>query len=149
MKRPFSFYLLAIVLLFQGVCGMFGGVSLIHDSTGAGLGMNVPQLHSVFANFFIPGLVLALLLGVLPTLLFFVLILKPNWHWPNRFNLFRNQFWGWTFSLYVGIILIIWIDVQLMIVQEYIILQPVFSLVGLSIVVLALWPSSQKYFLRF
>ena len=146
MKRPVSFYLLEIVLILQVFSGLYGGLSLIFDSSGAGLGMKVAQLHSIFPSFLIPGLVLTILLSLLPLFIFMVLIFQPKWMWPERINLFHNFYWGWTFALYVGIMLIIWIDIQLLVVQEYIFLQPVFSLVGVTIVILVLWPSNRLYF---
>ena len=146
MKKSISVYLLAGILLFQSISGLYGGVALIHDISGRALGMSSNQLHVVFSDFLIPGLFLAFFLGILPLFVFLVLIFKPKWSWPDQLNLLRDHYWGWTFSLYISILLIAWIDVQLMIVQEYNFLQPVFSLVGVTILILTLWPSTQQYY---
>lgn len=113
MRRPFAFYLLALLLFFLGSNGLIGGGLLMLKPDGSLLGMQKGWLDSTpFRNYFIPGLLLFILNGITPMLALFGLLLRSQWKWVNRLNIYRNVSWPWTFALYSGIIAIAWIIVQ-------------------------------------
>lgn len=99
-KRPsVPYYLLIVAVLFQGLSGVGGGVALIADPTGALIGMPVGMLaRSPFDDFFLPGLILLLVLGVVP--------ICVSW------GLWRRRPWAWHGSVFVGASLVVWIAVQ-------------------------------------
>jgi hypothetical protein len=82
--------------------------------------------------------------GLFPLVALYGLITK-NQTWFGWLNIYSNKYWGWTFSVYSGIITNIWIIVQ-QLLAEYFILQTIIAAVGLLIVVLSLMPRVQKYF---
>ncbi|HRX13084.1 MAG TPA: hypothetical protein P5210_15580, partial [Draconibacterium sp.] len=63
----------------------------------------------------------------------------------NSINVYNDKFWGWTYSLYTGIISLVWIISQ-QLLTAYFILQPLIAGVGLLVVIFALMPRVQKYF---
>ncbi len=146
-KKSFSFYLLLVVVGFQSISALFGGFSLITSPNGATLEMPVTFLKDTpFTNFLIPGLVLFFLLGVFPIFILAGLYTLKNWSWPENFNIYKNRHWSWTFSLYLSIMLIIWIDLQIMWVGYGNFIQTLYALVGVLILVVTLLPSNMKYF---
>ena len=144
-KRPFTIYLLAILLGIQSLGGLFGGLALTLSPSGAFLHMPVSALEgSPFPNFFIPGLILLLFLGILPGILAFAVIKQPQWNWAGYFNIYRNVHWSWTYSLYTGIMLAIWILIEIRWIS-YDILQTIYGLVGVLLIILTLLPPNMRY----
>ena len=146
-KKPFSFYLLLVVVGFQSISALFGGFSLITSPNGDTLEMPVSFLKDTpFTNFLIPGIVLFFLLGVFPIFILAGLYTLKNWRWPEYFNIYKNRHWSWTFSLYLAIMLILWIDLQIMWVGYGNLIQTLYALVGVLILIVTLLPSNMKYF---
>lgn len=126
---------------------MFGGIMLLGDTSGSLLQTNPLLLkNSPFSSFLIPGTVLFLLLGVFPGIAFYGMVRKPNWKWAQALSVYKNMHWGWTFTLYTGLMLIIWIDVQIAMIGGGDILQTIYALVGVLITILALVPSVMDRF---
>ena len=143
--RPFI-VILCLLHIILGINGLIGGILLVIKTDGSLLGMKTDWLnHSPFKNYFIPGLLLSLFLGVMPLLTFTGLILERNWKWAKNFNIYRNRHWAWSFSLYTGIISIFWITIQLLLTQ-YFWIQPVILLLGLFIIILTMVPEVMKHF---
>lgn len=146
-KTPVSVFLLAFLLIFTGIGGIYGGYSLTMATDGSKMGMSTEILaNSPFNSFLIPGIILLIFNGILPLLIAWGLFVKPPWQWPELFNLYHKQHWCWTFSLYYGFILIIWINVQIIMLGFSSLLQPVFALTGALISVLTLFPAVFHYY---
>jgi hypothetical protein len=94
---------------------------------------------SPFNSYFIPGLLLLLMNGIFPLVTVFGLVIKNGSQVLNRLNIYKNLYWGWTFAVYSGIITNIWIIVQ-QLMADYFILQTIIAAVGLLIIVVSLLP---------
>lgn len=144
MKRPFAFYLLCTVHFLLGVNALLGGGALILDPSGSLLQLPPGSLDgSPFPDYLLPGFTLFLFNGVFPLFVLVGLIWKPRWEWAGLLNIYPDRHWAWTYSLYSGIVVIIWITVQLLYVPPFI-LQPIFITVGLVILILTLTPGVMK-----
>jgi hypothetical protein len=144
-KRPFTVYLLSILLGFQAVGGLAGGLALTLSPSGEFMHMPLSALdRSPFPNFLIPGLILLFLLGVSPGILAFAVIRQPEWKWAGFFNIYRNVHWSWTYSLYTGIMLAIWIMIEIRWIS-YDILQTIYGLIGVLLIILTMLPSNMQY----
>ena len=144
---PPALYLLFTLVLFQSLGGTGGGSWLLADTSGRLIGFSVSLLdHTPFRSFLIPGLVLFLALGVFPLGLLYPLLKRPNWPWANALNCYRDKHWAWTYSLYLGIMVVLWIDFQILFVGYIHVLQTIFAFVGVSIIVLSLLPSVQRWY---
>ncbi|MCZ7602477.1 MAG: hypothetical protein C4543_01100 [Ignavibacteriales bacterium] len=134
-KKPLTVILLILLMFFQSISGIFGGIGLIIDPSGETLQIPIEWLaDSPFNNYLIPGIILFSFLGVIP---FFVL-----------FGLWRKRFWAWQGSLFIGVILIIWIIVEIIIIgyQHNPPLQFIYGLIGLLIITFTLIPNVKVYF---
>jgi hypothetical protein len=146
LRNRLFIIILCILHIVLGINGTFGGILLAIKPDGSLLGMQADWLNnSPFKNYFIPGVLLSIFLGVIPLLTSIGLIIKVNWKWTNIFNIYRNRYWAWSFSLYTGIIAIFWITIQLLLTQ-YFWIQPVIIFFGLFIIIITMVPGVMKHF---
>lgn len=146
-RKPFAAILLIVTELFISLGGFYGGAMLIADPSGKSMMMDAFLTGNFwFADYLVPGIILLVVNGLLPLLSALGLLLQPGWRWAQALNVIRNMHWSWTFSVYQGLGLVIWISMQLLIVQAYFILQPVYSLLGVVVVTLCLVPSVYRYY---
>jgi hypothetical protein len=146
-KRPFTLYLLVLLLFFLAVSALFGSYHLVSDPTGRSLGMSVSQLDETpFDNYLFPGLVLGIFLGLLPLFLIYPLLAMPKWRWASFLNIYKDRYWAWAYSIYTGIILMVWIYVQIMYIGYGAGLQLAYGGLGFVIVIVTILPANKRYF---
>ncbi len=146
MKRPFEIYILCFLILFISAGAIYGGGSLILSPDGSLLKMEQAWHEMLpFPDYLIPGIILFLFLGIFPLTALVGLFDRKNNRFLNAFNIFNDKYWGWTYTLYSGIISVIWIVVQ-QLLTGYFILQPIIAGTGILIVIFCLTPRVQKYF---
>ncbi len=131
--RPIGYVLLLILVVFQGLSGIFGGIGLVLDPSGQSLQIPIEWLEgSPFHDYLIPGLILFVILGIYPLILLIGLAKKSSWAWLG--------------SLFLGVALIIWIGVEVLIVgyQTEPPLQLIYGSVGMLVLLLSMLPSVKK-----
>ncbi len=132
---------------FLSISGLYGGCTLILDPSGALMKMPVSVLeHSPFRTFLIPGLILVSLLGVIPGILSYALVLKPGWKKVDGFNIYKTRHWAWTYSLFVAIGLILWMDFQIMMLGYGMFIQSIYAFLGVALLIFTLAPGVMKYY---
>lgn len=147
MKKSISTYLLIVLVFFQMISAIPAGFMLVLDPSGAMLGMPLGMLEpSPFSNFFIPGLFLFFILGYIPAIIFYGLLKKANYKWADRLNPYKDQHWSWTFSYYLGLLLVLWINVQLFFIKSWDILHFVYSMLGVLIIFITHLPTTRRYY---
>ncbi|MHA7965480.1 hypothetical protein ACX93W_15210 [Paenibacillus sp. CAU 1782] len=143
---PKSWPLIALQL-FLGTGAIVGGVALILDPDGGLLSMPLSLIqHSPFSSYLIPGIILLLALGVGPLLIASSLITRWSWRLGEHLNLFKDRHWSWTFSLYTGFALIIWISTQVYFMQDVYAIHAIYMLLGLLIQMVTLLPGVQRVY---
>jgi hypothetical protein len=142
MKPTTARNILVGLLLFLGASAVGGGFLLIVSPSGKAIGRLPLSLlaHSPFPNFLIPGIILSTILGVMPFLVAFALLRKPENRFLDRLNFFNDMYWAWSFSIYVAFALVIWIQVETIFVQSVGWLQTFYMLYALPIIFVALLP---------
>ena len=142
MKTKTERNILIILLAFLGFSAIGGGGALIVSPSGklmGGLPLSILE-HSPFTNFFVPGIILFLVLGLTPSLLVYALLKKPANKFAEYFNFFKDMYWAWSFSIYVAFALIIWIQVETIFVQGVGWLQTFYMLYAIPVIFVALLP---------
>ncbi|KQY82792.1 hypothetical protein ASD24_15165 [Paenibacillus sp. Root52] len=138
-------WLLAMMHGILGIGAIAGGIMLIIDPTGDAIGLpNTLLEHSPFANFLIPGILLMLVLGVLPMIIGISLIRHIHSALCEKLNLFPDRYWGWTFSLYTGFALLIWIMAQVYWIQAASLIHLIYFAWGIGIQIVTLLPGIQR-----
>ncbi len=136
------------LLSFLGLSAFGGGGALIISPSGkllGGLPLSILE-NSPFDNFLIPGIILFSVLGVFPLFIVFALIKKPISTFAERFNLFPEMHWAWTFSIYVAFALIIWIQVETIFIQGVGWLQTFYMLYAIPMIIFALLAQTRKIY---
>jgi hypothetical protein len=142
MKPSIARNILVGLLLFLGISALRGGSLLIVSSSGrliGGLPLSILK-NSPFPDFLIPGIILFNVLGVLPCLTCYALVIRPVSRLAQFFNVFSDMYWGWSFSIYISFALIIWIQVETLFVQSAGWLQTFYMLYAIPIIIIALLP---------
>lgn len=125
MKRRL-FNALGIVHLFVGIGALPAGYGLITTPDGSSVGMSTEWLEgSLFPDFFIPGLFLLIVLGVINLL--------------AAMPVFKRHKLSGIAGMVMGGILVLWIIIQVSIVGLTHWLQPLFFVVGLVQLTLGYW----------
>lgn len=146
-SQSFLRYLLIFLMIFLSVGALFGGFMLLSEPSGSALQMPLSALaKSPFPDFLLPGLILFIFMGVFPLILVYALIARPAWRWANCLNIYKKLHWSWTYSLYVGIILVIWIDIQILLMGYGAFIQTFYGLLGITMIIVALIPSNMHYY---
>jgi hypothetical protein len=133
--------ILLIVLGFLSVGAFFGGIGFIIRPDGDLFQMPVDILNdSPFVDFLAPGIILLTVFGVFPVFVIVWMIKRPNIPFCEKLNVLNDHHFAWTFSIYIGFALIIWINVQTLIINAVDILHTIYSSLGIVIVCLSLLP---------
>lgn len=144
--HPFSLWILKALLLVLGISALVSGLELIIDPTGKLIRFPEGSLDgSPFSNYLIPGILLAVCIGLLPLTAWFALWKKPHMAFLNRINPFPHRHWAWAAALKSGFALLIWISVQMTMVP-YSFLQPLLLCWALLILLLCFAPGIRAFY---
>lgn len=147
-RKPIGSYLLISFHIFLGIGALYGGGLLIISPDGSMLSLPPEIIETTpFNNYLIPGIILFAGLGLLPLFTAAFLITKKRLNILENLKLDKRAHWAWNSSLYIGFILIIWITVQMYILQVIVIGQISFVFLGLIIQAITLLPSVKNYYL--
>jgi hypothetical protein len=136
-KRPISVIVLILSIFFQALSGLGGGVFLITDPTGETLNLPLSFLrNSPFTDYLIPGIILFTVLGVYPLIV--------------TAGLWKRKYWGWFGTIFLGVALLIWIFVEIIMIdyQSEPPLQLIYGILGIVILLLALLPGTKNFFIE-
>ena len=122
------------LLLFLGFGGIYGALMLISDPSGGKFEWSLELLNGTpFNSFLLPGIVLLIVNGLLPIYVAIIVGLKKK---------YAN-----TFILLQGVVVIIWLTVQLLINPDFFLPEthyPSYS-VGILLVIIGLLLRRQKH----
>ena len=146
-KKPVSVYFLILLHILLGLGGIYGGGGLVADPTGGILKLPLYLIeNTLFKDYLIPGIILLIILGIIPLIIAFGLSVKWKWEVPGKLNIFKGKHWSWSYSLYTGFALIIWITVQMFMIKEIAFIHIFYIFKGLLIQMVTLLPSVQTYY---
>ncbi|MCU0851846.1 MAG: hypothetical protein MUC90_01115 [Thermoplasmata archaeon] len=148
--KPVSVTTLIVLEAILAFFGFASGSQFIRDPSGGTHDMDTSILEGTpVGDFLIVGLFFVICYGFLPVLNIYGLLRLPRWRWTDAVNKWTGQNWAWTGTAATGVILIIWIVVEI----AYIgspegfprFLQVTFALLGVVILALAFLPSARAY----
>jgi len=122
MVKRISIFL-GIIQVIISIGAIPAGLSMIIEPNGTGVGMSAEVLlTSPFQNFFIPGISLLVVNGLFNAVGAFL-------------SFTRNKYAG-IFGLMLGIILLLWISIQVYFIGLIHFLQPLFFVIGIIEIIL-------------
>ncbi len=146
-KLKFTGNLLLSLLGFLSVGAIYGGVALMIKPDGSFFEMSIDILrNSPFKNFLIPGIILLFTFGLIPIYITYAIVKRPDSRFFQKINLLYDYHFSWTFSIYIGFALIIWINVQTLFFNSVEIIHTVYSSLGILIICIALLPKTRQLF---
>lgn len=114
-SRPGALKILIALEAVFGVAGFASGIPLVYDSSGKTMGLSLDLLkRTPVGDFFLVGLFFMAFYGLLPLLASYGLLTKKRWTWTDILNKWTGELWGWTASVMVGVILLLWIAFELL-----------------------------------
>ncbi len=147
MHIKFTRNILIIFLGFLGLGAIGGGGTMIISPTGELMGMPLSMLEpSPFNSFLIPGIILFSVLGLIPSFLMIALLKQPESKLAEQFNLFKDMHWSWTYSIYVALTLISWIQIQMVLLQGVHWLHTFYMFFAVAILIIALLPQTRSLY---
>lgn len=148
--KPVAVIILVVLEAVLAFLGFFSGGSFIFDPSGASHGMDTSTLEGTpVGDYFLVGLFFVIAYGILPVLAIYGLWKLPRWHWTDAINKWTGQNWAWTATAATGVILIIWIAVEVVLIGSPPgfprFLQIMMTLDGIVILALAMLPRVRAY----
>ena len=141
--------ILLLLLMLLGLGAVYGGGTLMISPSGELLGMPLSMLDpSPFNNFLIPGIILFTFLGIVPIGVTYALIKKPGCKFAELFNGYKDFYWAWTYTVYIGFALIIWIQIEMVFINSVHWSHTLYMLWALIIIFLALLPQVRSLYIK-
>ncbi|WP_042353045.1 hypothetical protein [Bacillus massiliigorillae] len=114
-----------ILLFFTGIGALTAGFGFIADPSGHAVGMTTDILpKEIFPNYMVPGLFLFIVIGLGQTITALIAIKQ-------------NCVDVWKYIFFMGFVLVVWIVIQVALIGLLSVLQPIFFLVGVLEMILA------------
>lgn len=148
MKAKTAIKIHTYLLAFLGISAIGGGGALIVSPSGkllGGLPLSILK-YSPFKDFLYPGLILFFVLGILPCLVAFALIKKPENKLAESLNFFKDMYWAWSFSIYISFALIIWLQVEMLFIQAVNWLHNFYMILAIVLIFVALLPQVRGFY---
>lgn len=148
IKRiSFSTVLLVFLMLIHDVNAIYGGIQMILNPGVTPLDINPTVFgNGPFMDFLFPGIFLFIIFGLFPMLATYGLLFRFQHPWADFVNVFSDQYFGWTYSMYTGAMLVFWILTQLMTVGYTHYSQVLYATLGSLIVYVGASTSTIKYY---
>ncbi|KAB2335202.1 hypothetical protein [Bacillus mesophilum] len=145
-RKSFACYLLLSLHIFLAIGAFIGGGALLIFPDGSILSLPLEILqNSPFQNYFLPGLILFSAFGIFPLITAIFLSSKKPIKAFEKLSIYKSMHWSWNFSFYIGIMLIIWIMVQILIMQAVVFIHIFYILLGFFIIVITFLSSVRAF----
>ncbi|MEW5747603.1 MAG: hypothetical protein AB1793_02275 [Candidatus Thermoplasmatota archaeon] len=148
--RPAAVKALVATMAFFSFVGLMTGYGLLSDPTGAGIGLSQDLLEDApVGDFTMVGLFFVAFFGILPALAAYGLWMTPRWGWTDAVNRWTGQNWAWTATAALGVILLLWIAVEVVFVGALTgiggAMQVTIAVLGVAVLALVTRPSVKSY----
>ena len=101
MKPKILRYVLIVLLILLGLGGLAGGAAMLMDPIGAGMGLSPDMLEGLpIPDFILPGLFLIIVMGITPLVI--------------AYGLWKRLPWAWAAAVVQGVVLVLWIGLQIL-----------------------------------
>jgi hypothetical protein len=149
-SRPVAVMVLIALEVLLAFLGFASGITFLLDPSGKTHGMDTTLLATTpIGDFTLVGLFFVACYGILPSLATYGLWKLPRWRWTDAVNKWTGHNWAWTATAATGVILILWIAVEVMLVGSPNgfprFLQVMMTLMGIVILALAMLPRVRAY----
>ena len=145
MTRPRSLWLLIIVLVFLALGGLYGGMAMLIDPSGKSLDLDAVIDDLPVFDYMLPGLFLLSVMGLLPLLLAFALVVRPKWPFLDRFFSWSGHYWAWTGCIILAGVISLWLTYEGLLIGMFPITYFT-AVLGLAILLLSIIPNIRRFY---
>ncbi|MGZ4132467.1 MAG: hypothetical protein ACXVWF_05435 [Actinomycetota bacterium] len=140
--RPLGLLVLVVVLLVIAIGGLATGPQLIADPTGARIGADQISLARTPIDDWAPvGWFLIVVMGVIPLVIAWGLTTRHAWRLAERIDPVHTEHWSWLAVQVMGAGLLVWLGLQLALIDQKGGPQSLFGVLGAVLLVLPWLPS--------
>ena len=111
--RPPALKILVIIEAVFAVAGFMSGAWLLADPSGEAMGLSHLLEDIPFEDFTPVGVFFVICYGFLPAFAAYGLWTRRRWRWIDAVTKWTGHHWAWLASAMIGIILILWIAVEI------------------------------------
>lgn len=145
-RRPIGAWVVAGALGLIGLGGLVTGPMLIADPTGAVIGARVSWLEATpVPDWTLVGWFLLVVMGVVPSLILVGVVTRFPWPLAERLDPSHTEHWSWTATQVMGAGLLVWIALQMALIDLHGGPQPMFAALGVVLVGVPWLPSVRRY----
>lgn len=149
-SRPVALYVLIALAVLLAFLGFASGMTFLLDPSGEAHDMDLSVLEGTPVGDYAPvGLFFVTFFGILPVLSVYGLWKLPRWRWTDAVNKWTGQNWAWTVTAATGVILMLWIAVEVMLIGSPDgfprFLQVMMTLLGIVVLALAMLPRVRAF----
>ncbi len=150
MSRPGALKALVVIEVVFAIVGFMSGYGLLSSPSGEGIGLSQDLLEDApVGDYTLVGLWFVAFYGVLPILAAYGLWSRKRWSWTDPLNAWTGQNWAWTLTTALGVILLLWIGLELVFVGPLGgiggAMQAIITVLGLLILGLVTRPSVRQW----
>jgi hypothetical protein len=148
--RPAAVYVLIVLEGILALLGFASGLTFVADPSGEAHDMDVSVLEGTpVGDYLLVGLFFVIFYGILPVLAIGGLLWLPRCRWTDAVNRWTGQNWAWTATAATGVILIVWIAVEIWFIgsPEGVprMLQVMMTILGVVILALSMLPGVRAF----
>ena len=144
--RPGIVWILVGILGFIAIGGLVTGPRLLADPTGAPIGANVSWLEATpLPDWYMVGWFLIAFMGVIPAVIAVGLLTRFSWGFAERVDPSHHEHWAWTATQVMGWGTVLWIGMQLSMIDLHGAVQVVFLVLGVGLAALPRAASVRSY----
>lgn len=150
ITKPVSVRTLIVLEAVLAFFGFASGLQFIRDPSGGTHDMETSILEGTpVGDFLLVGVFFVTCYGILPVLIVYGLWRLPRWRWTDVINAWTGQNWAWTGVATTGVMLIVWIAVEVYYIGSPEgfprFLQVTFATLGAVMLILAFLPRTREY----
>ncbi len=145
-RRPAIVWVLVGILGFIAIGGLSTGPQLLADPTGASIGASVSWLESTpLPDWYVVGWFLIVFMGIIPAVIAVGLVTRVPWRFAERVDPSHHEHWAWAATQVMGWGTLLWIGLQLSLIDLHGAVQVVFLALGVALAALPRAPTVRSY----
>lgn len=145
-RRPVAATASIVLEFFSAAFGIASGILLMAQPSGAGLGFPADFKEKIpTGNFFLVGVWLFVVFGILPALFGYGLATKRRWPLAERISDWTNMHWAWFGAVVICVLEVAFIGVEIPLIGVFGVTTNWAFIQAIMIAVLVL-PSTRNFF---
>jgi hypothetical protein len=147
-RRPLLvMWVLTGCLLFISLMGLGGGLLMLQDPNGSPMGLSPALLaNTPFNDYTLPGIWLLVVFGIGGFFVLYCLWQLPHVPFLTTLTRWTHEHWAWDLTVLFGVVLLVWLLVQVVMIQMVTPPQLILFVMALALIVLPLLTPMRRFY---